>query len=143
MNLRIAQPNRQDYTRSFSKTRAKVATVIGLILLGFIVLLIGVGLVNAGLTAQSCSGGIFGFFATCHPTIDYSLLAFGTIFLGFSAPIFYLGWKAYTRPEMTSRETTTVRETIVKEVILTQCRSCGARYPQGTTKCFTCGANLI
>jgi len=35
--------------------------------------------------------------------------------------------------------------TIVKEVIrevLVTCRHCGARYPQGTLKCFTCGANL-
>jgi ribosomal protein L40E len=36
-----------------------------------------------------------------------------------------------------------VKETIVtKEVVLIQCRHCGARYPQGTPKCFTCGANL-
>ena len=36
-----------------------------------------------------------------------------------------------------------VKETIVtKEVVLIQCRHCGARYPQGTAKCFTCGANL-
>ncbi len=36
-----------------------------------------------------------------------------------------------------------VRETVItKEVVLIQCRSCGARYPQGTPKCLTCGANL-
>jgi len=36
-----------------------------------------------------------------------------------------------------------VKETVVtKEVVLIQCRHCGARYPQGTVKCLTCGANL-
>ena len=34
------------------------------------------------------------------------------------------------------------REVITREVVLIQCRSCGARYPQGTLKCLTCGANL-
>lgn len=29
-----------------------------------------------------------------------------------------------------------------REVVLIQCRSCGARYQQGTPKCLTCGANL-
>ena len=33
------------------------------------------------------------------------------------------------------------REIITREVLI-QCRSCGARYPQGTPKCLTCGANL-
>jgi len=33
------------------------------------------------------------------------------------------------------------REVITREVLI-QCRSCGARYPQGTAKCLTCGANL-
>jgi ribosomal protein L40E len=36
-----------------------------------------------------------------------------------------------------------VKETVVtREVVLIQCRHCGARYPQGTAKCLTCGANL-
>ncbi len=29
-----------------------------------------------------------------------------------------------------------------REVVLIQCRSCGARYQQGTARCLTCGANL-
>lgn len=33
------------------------------------------------------------------------------------------------------------REVITREVLI-QCRSCGARYPQGTLRCLTCGANL-
>jgi len=37
----------------------------------------------------------------------------------------------------------TVKETVLtREVVLIQCRHCGARYPQGTPKCLTCGANL-
>src|SRR2546422_4044359 len=34
------------------------------------------------------------------------------------------------------------REAITREVVLIQCRSCGARYPQGTPRCLNCGANL-
>src|SRR6266705_472701 len=34
------------------------------------------------------------------------------------------------------------REVVTREVVLIQCRSCGARYPQGTPRCLTCGANL-
>ena len=46
---------------------------------------------------------------------------------------------SYSQPAQTlSRE----REVITREVVLIQCRSCGARYPQGTLKCLTCGANL-
>ncbi len=35
----------------------------------------------------------------------------------------------------------TVVKEVVREVLVT-CRHCGARYPQGTLKCLTCGANL-
>lgn len=36
-----------------------------------------------------------------------------------------------------------VKETVItREVVLIKCGSRGARYPQGTTKCLTCGANL-
>lgn len=39
------------------------------------------------------------------------------------------------------REIVREREVITREVLI-KCGSCGARYPQGTTKCLTCGANL-
>ena len=44
----------------------------------------------------------------------------------------------------TSSSTVSTREVIkeIKEVVLIQCRSCGARYQQGTPRCLTCGANL-
>lgn len=42
-----------------------------------------------------------------------------------------------TQPQAIMRE----REVITREVLI-QCRSCNARYPQGTPKCLTCGANL-
>ena len=45
---------------------------------------------------------------------------------------------AQPQPQM---QPTMIRE-VIKEVVLIQCRSCNARYPQGTLKCLTCGANL-
>ena len=45
---------------------------------------------------------------------------------------------SFNRPAQTvMRE----REVITREVLI-QCRHCGARYPQGTARCLTCGANL-
>jgi hypothetical protein len=51
------------------------------------------------------------------------------------------GRKATTEnssPAVSTREV--IKE--IKEVVLIQCRSCGARYQQGTPRCLTCGANL-
>src|SRR2546427_12007423 len=96
--------------RSYSEERdsaSKFTRLIVFLLLGFVILLIGVGLVNWGLTAQSCSGGFFGFGETCTQTMNYSLLGVGIVFIGFSSPIFLLSWKAYKRPE---------RTTIIREV---------------------------
>ncbi len=31
---------------------------------------------------------------------------------------------------------------VIREIVLIQCRNCGARSPQGTTRCPQCGANL-
>ena len=39
------------------------------------------------------------------------------------------------------REQVVVKE-VVREVVLIACRHCGARSPQGTAKCSTCGSNL-
>ncbi len=46
---------------------------------------------------------------------------------------------SYIQPGQT---VTRERQVVTREVVLIQCRSCGARYPQGTLKCLTCGANL-
>ena len=46
-----------------------------------------------------------------------------------------------TQPTQPAQPFTREREVITREVLI-QCRSCGARYPQGTAKCLTCGANL-
>ncbi len=43
----------------------------------------------------------------------------------------------FSPPQPVVRE----REVITREVLI-QCRSCGARYPQGTPRCLNCGANL-
>src|SRR5207253_10092417 len=48
------------------------------------------------------------------------------------------GVSSFSQPAQT---VTREREVITREVLI-QCRSCGARYPQGTLKCLTCGANL-
>ena len=44
-------------------------------------------------------------------------------------------------PSLSAQPVIREREVITREVLI-QCRSCGARYPQGTAKCLTCGANL-
>ena len=47
------------------------------------------------------------------------------------------------RQDATSPPQQITKETVItREVVLIQCRHCGARYPQGTQKCLTCGANL-
>jgi ribosomal protein L40E len=55
------------------------------------------------------------------------------------------GWQSYPnqpyqyQPYPTQQ---TVKETIITREVLIQCRNCGARYPHGTLRCLTCGANL-
>jgi hypothetical protein len=125
--------------RSYSEERdsaSKFTRLLGFILLGFVILLIGVGLVDAGLTSESCSGGFFGFGETCHPTINYSLLGIGIVFMVFSSPVFLLAWKAYERPE----RTTMIRE--IQQPIMVHCSHCNSTFPKGTSKCYHCGAKL-
>jgi hypothetical protein len=45
-------------------------------------------------------------------------------------------------PAVPSTQGHTVIKEVIREVVLVTCRHCGARYPQGTLKCLTCGANL-
>ncbi len=120
--------------REYRDTKSKVKTVVGISLLGLVILLIGVGLVNLGLTAESCSGGFLGFGETCYPRMDYSLLAVGGIFMAFSAPIFLLALKTYKRPEATM----TIQE--MKGVIMTRCAYCNSVMPQTSLACPNCGA---
>jgi len=115
-------------------TKSKVKTIIGVSILGFIILLIGVGLLNAGLTWQHCSGGFLGFGETCIPTINYSLLAVGSIFTVFSAPIFLLAWKTYKRPEATI----TIRD--MRQAIMVHCAHCNSLIPQTSLACSKCGS---
>ena len=125
--------------RSYTEQRdstSKFTRLLGFILLGFTILLIGIALVIFGLTAESCSGGLLGFFQTCRPTIDYSLLSVGIVFMVFSSPIFLLAWKAYKRPE----RTIILRE--INQPIMVRCSHCNSIFPKGTSKCYHCGANL-
>src|SRR6266705_1190168 len=123
--------------RSYTEERdsaSKFKRLLGFLLLGFVILLVGVGLVDAGLTAESCSGGFFGFGESCAPTTNYSLLGVGIVFVVLSSPIFLLTWKAYKRPE----RTTVIRET--QEAIMVRCSHCNSTFPKGTSKCYHCGA---
>ncbi len=45
-------------------------------------------------------------------------------------------------PNVSSTHSIIREREIVREVVLIQCRHCGARFPQGTTRCSNCGANL-
>jgi len=125
--------------RSYTEQRdsaSKFTRLLGFILLGFVILLIGIALVVFGLTAQSCSGGFLGFLQTCVPTINYSLLGVGVVFMAFSSPIFLLAWKAYKQPE---------RMIIFREInqpIMVRCSHCNSIFPKGTSKCYHCGASL-
>ena len=125
--------------RSYTEQRdsaSKFTRLLLFFLLGFVILLVGIGLVNWGLTAQSCSGGFFSFGETCVSTTNYSLLGIGIVFVVFSSPIFLLSWNAYKQPE---------RMTIIKEIqqpIMVRCSHCNSTFPKGTSNCYHCGANL-
>jgi hypothetical protein len=88
--------------RSYSEQRdssLKFTRLLGFILLGFTILLFGVGVVYSGLTDQYCSARFLGLGVTCPTTtrIDYSVLGIGIVIMALSLPIFLLSWKAYKR----------------------------------------------
>ncbi len=120
-----------------------------MLVVGIIVLLIG-GIVEAVGVSEffSCSSNFFSTFATCNVGQPTALLVFGgaLVLVGMIASI--LGAFVCVAPQLkglglhiASNPIFTEKETVVTEVLI-QCRSCGARYPQGTLKCLTCGANL-
>jgi ribosomal protein L40E len=117
------------------------------LIVGIIVLLIG-GVIEAIGVSEffSCSSN---FFSTCNVAQPTALLVFGGVlffigivvttlgaWLGVAPQLKGLGLPSISDPIVTEKETVVTRE------VLIQCRSCGARYPQGTLKCLTCGANL-
>jgi len=115
---------------------------------GIIILLIG-GVVEAVGVSEffSCSSSFF--YSTCNFGQPTALLVFGgaLVFVGLIVSI--LGAFVCVAPQLKglglpigSNPIVTERETVVTTEVLIQCRSCGARYPQGTLKCLTCGANL-
>jgi ribosomal protein L40E len=114
---------------------------------GIVILLIG-GVIEALGFSEffSCSSS---FFSTCNLGQSTALLVFGGVlffvgiivsilgaFVGVAPGLKGLGSPGVSNPIFTEKETVVTRE------VLIQCRSCGARYPQGTLKCLTCGANL-
>jgi len=120
------------------------------LVVGIIILLIG-GVTEAVGVSEffSCSSNFFSTFSSCNVGQPTALLVFGGVlffvgfvvsilgaFLGVAPQLKGLGLPSVSNPIVTERETVVTRE------VLIQCRSCGARYPQGTLKCLTCGANL-
>ena len=118
-----------------------------MLVVGIIILVIG-GVIEAVGFGQffSCS---ISFFSNCNSGPPIALLVFGGVvffvgiivsvagaFIGVAPQLKELGLPKGPSPILTEKETVVTRE------VLIQCRSCGARYPQGTLKCLTCGANL-
>jgi ribosomal protein L40E len=117
------------------------------LVVGIMILLVG-GIIEAVGFSEffSCSTS---FFSTCNLGASTGLLVFGGAvffvgiivsiigaFVGVAPRLKGLGSPGVSNPVFTEKETVVTRE------VLIQCRSCGARYPQGTLKCLTCGANL-
>ena len=113
-----------------------------------IILLVTGGIIEAvGLSEFfSCSTS---FFSNCNLGAPTGLLVFGgaVFFVGILVSI--IGAVVGVAPRLkglglagASNPIFTEKETVVTREVLIQCRSCGARYPQGTLKCLTCGANL-
>ena len=113
--------------------------------IGIIILIIG-GIIEAVGVAGffSCSSSFFSGCDLGSPT-ELAVLGGVAFFVGIVVTIIgaVLGvtpqLKGLNLPKISSP---TVTETVVEREVLIQCRSCGARYPQGTLKCLTCGANL-
>ncbi len=114
------------------------------LVIGIILLVIG-GIIDAVGVAKFF--GCNSFSSTCDFSSGTGLLVFGGVvfFVGIVVTIFgaVIGvaphLKGLTLPKI---PTPILRETVVAKEVLIQCRSCGARYPQGTLKCLTCGASL-
>lgn len=125
-----------------------------ILVVGIIILVIG-GVTEAVGFGQFFSCTVTPFFSnfsnssTCNSGSSIALLVLGGavffvgiivsvagLFLGVAPQLKGLGLPRDPGPIFTEKETVVTRE------VLIQCRSCGARYPQGTLKCLTCGANL-
>ena len=115
------------------------------LVVGIIILFIG-GII--GVVGLASFGSCGNFYSTCDigSSIGLSVLGGLVFFVGIIVTI--IGAVVGVAPHLKEVslpkiQSPIVRETIVKErEVLIQCRSCGSRYPQGTLKCYTCGANL-
>jgi hypothetical protein len=115
------------------------------LIIGIIILIIG-GIVEAVGFAGffSCSSS---FFSTCDLGSPTALAVLGgaVFFVGIVVTIMgaVLGVAPHLKgPNLPQISSPMPRETVVTREVLIECRSCGARYPQGTLKCDNCGANL-
>jgi ribosomal protein L40E len=120
------------------------------LIVGIIVLLVG-GVIEAIGVSEffSCTSNFFSTFSTCNVAQPTALLVFGGVLFFIGIVVTILGAWLGVAPQLkglglpgVSNPIVTEKETVVTREVLIQCRSCGARYPQGTLKCLTCGANL-
>ena len=118
-----------------------------ILVVGILLLVIG-GIIEAVGVAEffSCSSS---FFSNCNLGTPTTLLVFGGVVFFVGIIVSIAGVVVGVAPHLKGLSTPNISNPIVteKEVVVTrevliQCRSCGARYPQGTLKCLTCGANL-
>src|SRR6266566_4483861 len=112
-----------------------------ILVVGILLLVIG-GIIEAVGVAEffSCSSS---FFSNCNLGTPTTLLVFVGIIVSIAGAVVGVAphLKGLSMPNI-SNPIVTEKEVVVTREVLIQCRSCGARYPQGTLKCLTCGANL-
>jgi ribosomal protein L40E len=120
------------------------------LIVGIVILLIG-GITEAIGVSEffSCSSNFFSTFSTCNVGQPTALLVFGGVLFFIGIVVTILGVWLDVAPQLKGlgqpsvfNPIVTEKETVVTREVLIQCRNCGARYPQGTLKCLTCGANL-
>jgi len=114
------------------------------LVVGVLILVIGGVLEAVG--ASELFGCYSSFFSTCNVGQPTGLLVLGGVvfFVGIIVTVIGadLGLVSQLKDLRMPFFNPILKETVVTKEVLIQCRSCGARYPQGTLRCLTCGSNL-
>jgi ribosomal protein L40E len=111
------------------------------------VLMLVTGGVLEGVGASQLFGCFSSFLSTCNSGVPTGLLVLGGVAFFVGMIVTIIGAVLGVVPQLKGLSIPLisdpiVRETVVTKEVLIQCRSCGARYPQGTLRCLTCGSNL-
>jgi len=111
------------------------------------VLILVIGGVLEAVGASELFGCYSSFFSTCSVGQPTGLLVLGGVVFFVGIIVTVVGADLALFPQlkdlfMPKFASPILRETVVTKEVLIQCRSCGARYPQGTLRCLTCGSNL-